>query len=136
MSTLPTAKGRIFCSRILCLFLTCFAWTSATLATLTVKNAQQYRADTGAVIPPSGTIPAGVGLFLDCAPTDTTGAKVQMQVELQKLPARWTGNPNHVSSFVASGSRAGTSVPAGLAAGNYGWRYRVVNSAGVTGRNT
>jgi surface antigen len=98
-----------------------------------VKNAQQYRADTGAVIPPSGTIPAGVGLFLDCAPTDTTGAKVQMQVELQKLPARWTGNPNHVSSFVASGSRAGTSVPAGLAAGNYGWRYRVVNSAGVTG---
>jgi murein DD-endopeptidase MepM/ murein hydrolase activator NlpD/surface antigen len=56
-----------------------------------------------------------------------------MQVELQKLPARWTGNPNHVSSFVANGSRPGISVAAGLAAGNYGWRYRVVNSAGVTG---
>ena len=133
MSTPSPAKGRIFCSRIVCLFLMCFVLPSTTFAILTVKNAQQYRADTGAVIPPSGTIPAGAGLFLDCAPTDTTGAKVQMQVELQKLPARWTGNPNHVSSFVASGSRPGISVAAGLAAGNYGWRYRVVNSAGLMG---
>jgi surface antigen len=133
MSTLPPAKGRIFCSRIVCLILMCFVWAASTFATLTVKNAQQYRADTGAVIPPSGTIPSGAGLFLDCAPTDTTGAKVQMQVELQKLPAAWTGNPSHVSSFVASGSRPRISVAAGLAVGNYGWRYRVVNSAGLTG---
>ncbi len=133
MSILPTSNGGLFCSRIACFLFICFVWPSSTFATLTVKNAQQYRADTGAVIPPAGTIPAGVGVLVDCAPADTTGAKIQMQVELQKLPATWTGNPNHMSSFVASGSRPGISVAAGLAAGNYGWRYRVVNSAGLVG---
>ena len=112
----------------------CSVWPSTSFATLTVKNAQQYRADTSAIVPdPSGTIPAGVGVYFDCAPTDTTGATIQMQVELQKLPASWTGNPNYVSSYVASGSRPRTSSATGLAAGNYGWRYRVVNSAGQIG---
>ena len=132
--TLPISNGCISCSIIVWLLLMGSAWLTPAFATLTVKNARQYRADTGAAIPdPSGTIPAGVGVYFDCAPTDTTGATIQMQVELQKLPANWTGNPNHVSSFVASGSRPRTPSAAGLAAGNYGWRYRVVNSAGVAG---
>ena len=132
--TLSRSDGRLSCLRIFWLLLVCWVLPSTSFATLTVKNAQQYRVDTGAAIPdPSGTIPARVGVYFDCAPTDTTGATIQMQVELQKLPASWTGNPNYVSSYVASGSRPRTSSATGLAAGNYGWRYRVVNSAGVAG---
>jgi hypothetical protein len=106
----------------------------AVFATLTANNAKQYRADTGAIIPdPSGTIPTGVGVYFDCAATDTTGATIQMQVELQQLPATWTGTPNYSSSYVASGGRPRTTTATGLTAGNYGWRFRVVNSSGTTG---
>ena len=102
--------------------------------TFSANNAEQYRADTGAIIPdPSGTIPTGVGVYFDCAATDTTGATIQMQVELQQLPATWTGTPNYSSPYVASGGRPRTSTAIGLTAGNYGWRFRVVNSSGITG---
>src|ERR1035437_9402691 len=102
-------------------------------ATLTANNAKQYRADTGVEIPdPSGTIPTGVGVYFDCYATDTTGATIQMQVELQKS-LTFTGTPNYSSSYVASGTRPRTSTATGLTAGNYYWRYRVVNSSGVIG---
>ena len=103
-------------------------------ATLTANNAQQYRADTGVAMPdPSGTVPSGVRVYFDCAATDTTGATIQMQVELLKLPATFTGTPNYSSSFVASGSRPRTTTASGLASGNYRWRYRIKNSSGVIG---
>jgi hypothetical protein len=108
-----------------CIFLWLIYSSISSFATLTANNAEQYRADTGAVIPdPSGTIQTGVGVCFDCAATDTTGAAIQMQVELQKLPATWTGTPNHSSSYVASGSHPRTSTAIGLTAGNYGWLSR------------
>jgi len=55
-----------------------------------------------------------------------------MEVELQQLPATFTGTANYVSGYVSSGTRVQTPTATGLAAGNYGWRYRVVDSAGVS----
>jgi len=101
-------------------------------ATLTVNNGQQYCADGRGVIAPGGGIVGG-GVYFDCAAVDTSGALVQMQVELQKLPATWMGVPNYISSFVASGTRPRTPATGSLPSGNYGWRYRVVNNAGVVG---
>ncbi len=56
-----------------------------------------------------------------------------MEVELHQLPSAFSGTPNYVSTYVASGSVATTATASGLAAGNYGWRYRVVDSGGHAG---
>src|SRR5258708_491953 len=97
-------------------------------------NGSQVRADTGALIPePGGTIPQGVGVYFRVTPTDPEGNTVRMEVELHQLPATFTGTPNYVSSYVSSGSQATTSTASGLVPGNYGWRYRVVDSLGAAG---
>src|SRR6266568_3730127 len=96
--------------------------------------ASQVRADTGAVMAdPNGTVPYGVGVYFRVTPTDPDGDTARMEVELHQLPATFTGSPNYVSSYVSSGSVATTATATGLAAGNYGWRYRVVDSHGNAG---
>ncbi len=55
-----------------------------------------------------------------------------MDVELRQLPATFTGIPNYSSSLVSSGTRARTSTATGMAAGNWGWKYRIVDSTGVS----
>ena len=117
---------------VACIGLLLFFSNMSSFATLTANNGTQYRADTGTAIAEGGTIPTGVGVYFDCYATDTTGATIQMQVELQKT-LTFTGTPNYTSSYVTSGSRPRTSTATGLTAGNYYWRYRVVNSSGVIG---
>jgi len=94
--------------------------------------ASQVRADTGVAMPdPNGILPAGVGVYGRVTPTDPQGSTVRMEVELHQLPATFTGTANYVSSYVTSGSVAQTATVTGLAAGNYGWAYRVVDSQGL-----
>ena len=96
--------------------------------------ASQVRADTGAVLAdPNGVVPSGVGVYFRVTPTDPDGDTARMEVELHPLPATFTGTPNYVSPYVASGSVATTATASGLAAGNYGWRYRVVDIGGHAG---
>lgn len=92
--------------------------------------ANQVRADTGANMALGAAVPSGVGVYFRVTPTDPEGDTVRMEVELHQLPASFTGTPNYVSSYVVSGSVATTATATGLAAGNYGWRYRVVDSGG------
>ena len=117
---------------LLCQLLVLLSISDA-FATLTVTQIRQYRADTGAQIPAGGAIPAGVGVYFDCLPVDTSGATIKMDVELRQLPGTFTGSPNYTSPYVASGTRARTTTATGLASGNYGWTARVVNSSGIIG---
>jgi len=94
--------------------------------------ASQIRADTGvAMADPNGILPSGVGVYFRVTPTDPQGSTVRMEVELHQLPATFTGTANYVSSYVTSGTAATTPTVTGLAAGNYGWAYRVVDSQGL-----
>lgn len=98
----------------------------------TANTGNQYRADTGAAIPfTTGTIPTGVGVYLEANVADADGNTIKMEVELRKLPATFTGAATHSSGFVSSGTRARTATATSLTAGNYGWRYRVVDSTGA-----
>jgi RHS repeat-associated protein len=54
-----------------------------------------------------------------------------MEVEWHQLPATFTDTANLVSPYVSSGSHAATPALTGLALGNYGWHYRVVDSQGL-----
>ena len=93
----------------------------------------QNRADTGASIPyTTGTIPTGVGVYFEANVTSDEGRTVRMDCELRQLPATFTGTPNYSSSLVAGGTRARTSTATGMAAGNWGWKYRFVDSVGVS----
>ena len=108
------------------------AAVQAFAATPTATSGNQYRADTGAAIPfATGTIPTGVGVYFEANVADADGNTISMQVELRKLPATFTGVATHISAYVSSGTRARTATATGLAAGNYGWRYRVIDSTGV-----
>ena len=107
---------------------------SASTAFAAVPNAtggNQYRSDTSAAIPFGGTIPFGVGVYFEANVSDADGNTIKMEVELRKLPATFTGVANYTSNFVSTGSRARTSTATGLTSGNYGWRYRVVDSTGA-----
>ncbi len=95
--------------------------------------ANQYRTDSGAAIPLGGTIPSGVNVNFKATVNDADGDTVKLEVELRQLPATFTGVATHSSGFVSSGSQATTATASGLAAGNWGWRYRVVDSRGATG---
>ena len=95
--------------------------------------ANQYRTDSGAAIPLGGTIPSGVNVNFKATVNDADGDTVKLEVELRQLPATFTGVATHSSGFVSSGSQATTATASGLAAGNWGWRYRVVDSRGVAG---
>ncbi len=99
--------------------------------TPTANGGNQYRQDTSAAIPFGGTIPSGTGVYFESNVSDTDGDTVKMEVELRQLPATFTGVATHSSSFVSSGTRARTATATGLSAGNYGWRYRVVDSRGA-----
>lgn len=93
--------------------------------------ANQVRADSGASMTDPATLPQGVGVYFRVTPTDPQGNTVRMEVEWHQLPASFTGTANLVSSYVSSGSQATTPTLTGLAAGNYGWAYRVVDSQGL-----
>lgn len=93
----------------------------------------QYRADTGAAIPyTTGTVPTGVGVYFEANVTSDEGRTVRMDVELRQLPATFTGIPNYSSSLASSGTRVRTSTATGMAAGNWGWKVRFVDSVGVS----
>lgn len=92
----------------------------------------QVRADTNAVIPPGGTISFGTGVYFQVTVSDPNpGDTIRLEVELRQLPGTFTGTANYVSAFVANGAVATTSTATGLAAGNYGWRCRVVDNGGL-----
>src|SRR5438067_1800972 len=112
-----------------------FAWRAAAANQPPTHGiASQVRADTGAVIAdPNGVIPSGVGVYFRVTPTDPEADTVRMEVELHQLPSAFSGVPNYVSLYVASGTVATTATASGLPAGNYGWRYRVVDSGGHAG---
>jgi N-acetylmuramoyl-L-alanine amidase/FlaG/FlaF family flagellin (archaellin) len=94
---------------------------------------RQYRADTGAQIPfYTGTVPTGVGVYFEANVTSDEGRTVRMDVELRLLPSTFTGTANYSSSLAASGTRVRTTTATGMAAGNWGWKYRIVDSAGVS----
>ena len=94
--------------------------------------ASQIRADTGVFMPdPNGVLPQGVGVYFQVTPTDPQGNTVRMEVEWHQLPATFTGTANLFSPYVSSGSHAATATLTGLAVGNYGWAYRVVDSQGL-----
>ena len=91
----------------------------------------QYRADTGVAIAAAGTIPTGVGVYFEANVTSDEGRTIRMEVELRSSKTAFTGTANYFSSYVSGGTRARTTTATGLAAGNWYWRYRVVDSAGV-----
>jgi surface antigen len=93
--------------------------------------ASQFRADTGTAMTDPASLPGGVGVYFQVTPTDPQGSAVRMEVELHQLPAIFTGTANLVSSYVPSGSHVATPTLTGLAAGNYGWAYRVTDSQGL-----
>ncbi|MBI4658786.1 MAG: hypothetical protein HY735_08080 [Verrucomicrobia bacterium] len=95
--------------------------------------ANQFRTDTGAAIPLGSSIPSGVEVNFKATLNDADGDTVKLEVELRQLPANFTGAATHSSGLVNSGSQATTATATGLAAGNYGWRYRVVDSRGAAG---
>lgn len=98
----------------------------------TYNTANQFRTDTGAAIPlAGGAVPFGVGVNFKANVSDPDGDTVKYEVELRKLPATFTGVATHSSGFVSSGSQATTTTATGLAAGNYGWKFRVVDSRGA-----
>ncbi len=91
----------------------------------------QYRNDTGTVVAPGATVNTGTAVYFECNVSDTDGDTIRMEVELRKPPGA-TGAPiTLVSPFTASGLRARTASSGGLAAGDYGWRYRVIDSRGA-----
>jgi len=96
-------------------------------------NGNQYREDFGQAIPlgDSGVIPAGTKVYFEANTSDVDGDTVRMEVELRKLP--WiTGTTISLNSvYVSPGQRARTPASLGLAAGNYGWRYRVRDFRGA-----
>ncbi len=92
----------------------------------------QLRADTNSIIPQAGSIPFGTGVYFRVTVSDPNPADtVRLEVELRQLPATFTGVANFVSPFVANGAVATTTTATGLAAGNYGWRCRVVDNIGA-----
>ncbi len=100
--------------------------------TPTYSSANQYRTDTGTAIPLNGgVIPTGVGVNFKANVSDADGDTIKYEVELRQLPAVFTGVATHSSGFVASGSQATTATASGLAAGNYGWKFRVIDSRGA-----
>ena len=100
--------------------------------TPTYSVANQYRADTGAAIPLNGgVVPVGVGVNFKANVSDADGDTIKYEVELHQLPATFTGVATHSSGFVSSGSQATTATASGLAAGSYGWKFRVVDSRGA-----
>lgn len=115
-------------SLVVCMLVSPFAWTAVPNA----ESGNQYRADTAATIPfTTGTVPSGIGVYFEAKVSDTDGNKIKMEVELRKLPASFNGIATHSSGLVSSGNRAKTATAQSLAAGNYGWRYRVVDSTGA-----
>jgi murein DD-endopeptidase MepM/ murein hydrolase activator NlpD/GH25 family lysozyme M1 (1,4-beta-N-acetylmuramidase) len=98
----------------------------------TAASANQYRTDTGAAIALNGGIvPVGVGVNFKANVSDANGDTVRFEVELRQLPGTFTGVATHSSSLVSSGTQAVTATATGLAAGNYGWKFRVVDSLGA-----
>lgn len=94
-------------------------------------SGNQYRADTATAIAAGGTIPTGVGVYFEANVTSDEGRTVRMEVELRASSTAFTGIANYFSSYVSSATRARTSTATALTAGNWYWRYRVVDSAGV-----
>ena len=113
-----------------------FSPSSASAAGPHGNVGNQYRSDTGAAIPLyGGTIPSGVGVYFEANVWDDECNTLRLEVELRKLPATFTGVANYTSNFISGGcgspgSRARTTTASGLASGNYGWRFRIVDNGG------
>ena len=80
------------------------------------------------------SLPAAWDVNFKATLSDPDDDNVKIEVELRKLPDSFTGVATHSSGYVTSGFQAVTAAATGLAAGNYGWKYRIVDNRGAAGR--
>ncbi|HYE98138.1 MAG TPA: LamG-like jellyroll fold domain-containing protein, partial [Planctomycetota bacterium] len=91
------------------------------------SSVDQYRATAGTAIAAGGATPQDV--TFKATASDPDGQVWRLEVEVRLTSAAFTGTATHTSAFVASGAEA-SATAAGLADGDYHWRYRLVDSGG------